>query len=515
MVTLIQNLFRGRSPLLLATVLAVTLAGAALAAYSFAYDQPHQGLGDSYWVSHGAENIISCLRAGIHSHCDLHDTGVRTGLVAEGVGPYPPPQYIVAIVVQQIFGASIQGTFQWFSRLNALAFLGLLVLSIRLGIRMNRAWAPPLFVVLALTSPLTYYTYLTFGEPLMTFLVAYMAYAALLRKHWALLAISAFAATLTKETVFPFTMAIALTCLWATPLSTRALTKRDWFAVGGGVIAGALFHVGFDWFRYGVLYNADYTNPNFVVHNFTIWWKYTVSVLFAPNGGLLPFWPTASLVLLLGLVFSVRAFRLDRRAVKIWLPGVLLVGIQIAQAVTLGRWWSPFGWIAWGPRLQLSLIPASLFLAIVVYADQIQSVVAWFAARNWRRDLLLLCGAVAAIPSTAGIFYPQAMDHMWNVIPAGTVCSAPGGPPNPNYYNCNVWHSWRQAWEERWILLDAFHGVWTTTGLFAVLAVVVGTAACIVVMMSATAPKPTPNALATEPDGTAPPAPLAATAVGQ
>lgn len=490
MLTLILKLFRGRSPVLLATILAATLAGASFTIYSFTLHQfpPAANAGDSYWVAHGSDTIVDCIEHGILNACDRHhgDPPQPGNPVAKGVGPYPPPQYIVGIVAQKVFGATpVEGTLNWFSRINALAFLALLVLAIRLGIRTGRAWAPPLLVLMVIASPVTYYTNSTLGESLTTLLVAAMAYAALLRKHWAILAITAFFATLTKETVFPFTGAIALTALWVTPLSSRRLMKRDWIAVVVAVACGALFHVAFDYFRYGVLYNADYTNSVFRVDNFTVWWKYTVSVLFAPNGGLLPFWPIASVIVILGGWFGVTALRRDRRDIRRWLPGIMLVAIQIVQAMILGRWWSPFGWIAWGPRLQLSLIPASVFIAVALYGDELQRVIAWFAARNWRRDLVLVGSALAAVPSSAAAFDGTPMGEMWNQIPAGTACSIPVSPPDPHYYACNIWHAWTQAFDQHWILADALRGMTRPTSALGAGAAIVAAAVCAAAILIA------------------------------
>lgn len=440
--------------------MAALLAGGAVGAYGFAYkrsDPPP--VGDSYWVSHGAHTIVECLRIGIHSHCDRHDPypGFFPQLFM-GVGPYPPPQYGVAIVAQQVFGASIMQSLHWMARANVVAFWGLLGLAILLGVRMRAGWGPPLLVLVILLSPLTQYAYQTAGEALTTLLVTGLAVAAAVRARWWVLLIAAFLATVTKDTVFPFTLAIGLTALWATGASERPLTRRDWLSVVGGVGAGVVFMAAFNYFRYGVLYNADYTRSSFQVHDFGMNVKYFFSILFSPNGGLLFFWTIAMLLLGAAGIFALRGLRREglRSGLRAWLPAIAMIGIVVANSLVLSRWWSPFGWTSWGPRLSLSLMPAAAFIVVSAYRDQFGAVIRWLMARRLGRDGVLLSAAFLAIPSAVVEFYPKIWGDLFQKV---GICTDEASSPAV-YQACTV----HRAWSENPVWLNAVNGITTPLG---------------------------------------------------
>src|SRR5262249_19753358 len=64
-------------------------------------------------------------------------------------------------------------------------------------------------------------------------------------------------------------------------------------------------------------------------------------------------------VLVLGLATLARRPRDIRR----WAPPVAVAAVTAAFTGLLASWWSTFGWIAWGPRLTLPLLPALVVAA--------------------------------------------------------------------------------------------------------------------------------------------------------
>ena len=72
----------------------------------------------------------------------------------------------------------------------------------------------PAFLVVVLTGPFLYYGNVTWGEMLVASLLVCFTASALLPIRPLLIAVAAFLAGLTKETAFPFLLAIGLLSLW-------------------------------------------------------------------------------------------------------------------------------------------------------------------------------------------------------------------------------------------------------------------------------------------------------------
>jgi hypothetical protein len=76
-----------------------------------------------------------------------------------------------------------------------------------------------------------------------------------------------------------------------------------------------------------------------------------------PAGGLVWFWPAAGLALLAIGAAGVSLARRGRR----FAAGPLAVAAAVLMfTVGLATWYSPYGWVAWGPRLALPVVPAAL-----------------------------------------------------------------------------------------------------------------------------------------------------------
>lgn len=417
--------------------------------------------GDTIALVHGAHTIVYCLSHGITTNCDRLPQFVpgsaatikAHGVVVGAVAQFPLFQYLPALLFIQL-GMKDINVYKALSVISLLAFIAMVALCGWTASRTGRRSAPALAVLIITTSPLIWYAWSTFGESLAAFLVMLLAVAALRRWPPTVLALCAFSATLTKETVFPIVVLLGAAGLWGTPIGLRPLRRAHWLGLGLGVFAGVVLSAAFNWFRYHQLTNYLYGESFLQVPGIGRRVGLSVAVWLAPNGGLALFWPlfaavTLGLLAILVLSLTRRPLSPDRI-----LPAGALVVCLLLTTGELGSWFAPFGWVAWGPRLMLPQLPATLLIALVVYAHEVEVV-----ARNALRTPLRT-GLVAAVVVVLAL--PQA-----NVLHADTIV---GGLFSPDkvcpvaadvqadpayYYHCLDYF----AWGRHWILPASFSAV--------------------------------------------------------
>lgn len=400
---------------------------------------------DTIDVLRGAAALRICFDEGVLAHCAdyLGRRGVPVG------EPYPLYQHVPAYVML-VLGASAGTVFRGLQLLNLAAFAGLAVLMGLVGRRTGRAWAAPLLVLVAIGGPLAWYAWSTFGEVLAVALITALAAAALLRAPPWLLLVLAWMAGTTKETAPPFTFAIAAIALAATPLARRPARRAHWIALVAGTLLALASNLALNVLRFGQVVNPVYTAPLTQVPGVGLKARFALSLWAAPNGGTAFFWPSVTLVIA-GLLFAVA--RRDRRA----LPAAGLLVLVALHTGLLASWWSPFGWVAWGPRLMLPLLPAFALLAVVIYPEVFEGAVRRIAAAPWARVALAAAFAVATLPQAGVMTDSAAITRLFTVDPTDPHCprgarisSDPGG-----YYSCVIDVAWRRPS----LLVDASGGI--------------------------------------------------------
>ena len=230
--------------------------------------------------------------------------------------------------------------------------------------------------------------------------------------------------------------------------SARRPARRGWLAPSAPAsccrwsrcgLGGAALSFGFNVFRYGAVRNVRYLQPQFRVHGFGRITRNVVELLIAPGGGLALYWPVIALLLIAVAMVGVRA--LHQRSVRVFGPIAALFVVVAAYTVVLALWWAPFGWIAWGPRLFLPLIPALAVVTIHVGGPPLARVVS--------RALLVpaVFGAIVAV-TLIGAF-PE-VSAPWSAVPAvatlrepDAVCPTFGSPGTDEYWRCFDHRAWR------------------------------------------------------------------------
>lgn len=433
----------------------VPALAASLLVIGFAVQSTPGLSGDTVALVHGAHTISHCLSQGIFTKCDRVgpwrgfdgvSTDVYHGIREGGVGPYPLFQYLPALVAEHL-GFGDVAVYRILELINLLAFCGLVVLAAWVVVQTGRRWAPALAVLLITTSPLLYYTAQTFGESLAAFLMVLFVVAALRRWPPVVLATCAAATCLTKETMFPITLLLGYAALVAMPVRKRALRRAHWYALVAGVLIGEAISTLFDVFRYGQLTNFTYGHSFEQVPGLARRLSLAVAVWIAPNGGLVVFWALAG-VLVVGLLAAVASTRgwVPR------LPGLALIGALLILTGTVGSWYSPFGWVAWGPRLMLPVLSAVTLTTLVLYADRIERLIARVA--SW--PVRAACGLGVILLALPEVNILHAPHVIGNFFTPDRTCPGPLTPLVPSYYYRCLNHF---AWGRHWLLLSSLHAL--------------------------------------------------------
>ncbi|WP_375769142.1 hypothetical protein NR798_46995 [Archangium gephyra] len=397
--------------------------------------------GDTEDLLRCADGVRACLSEGRWSGCTE-------------AGKWPLLQYGPALLVRAA-GGSLEDAGRALCYLSLTAFFGLLAMTWRTLAVRSRPVAVAAVLVLA-SGILFHYATRSFGEMVATFAAAALAAAWLRRGSPWLVALLAFANGLTKETAFPFIAVLGATCVvvhhvpgqpWRELL--RAERGRLVGAAAAVLLAGGL-SAAFNLFRFGSPVNTRYLQEASWAPPLGVQLENLVALWVAPNAGLLFYWPFLVL-LLAALPLAVARHRRGGTARPSWLPllGVAaLVGLLCAG---LSRWWAPFGWWAWGPRLVLPWLPAALLVLLYAYAPVAESLVRPLVATPVRVALLAGLLAVASVPHLISIYRSNELLNALFVDPGD--CPGPDVPGQA----AEAWRCLRaRAWTHPSPLLNAY-----------------------------------------------------------
>jgi hypothetical protein len=344
------------------------LIAAVLAAFVLVVDlwvaarHPYNSTDTTHLVV-GAQRAVDCLRHHVFVHCDgwADPRDVPTG-VATHVGPWPLLQYIPAVVLDAL-GVSQTATVQMLVITNALALWALFLMAYVTVRRFAPAWVPIVFVAL-LASPLLWYGTTSFGEEIGAAIVVGVVAAILMGARPVLVGTLVAFASMTKETNFIFVAALAVVCVVAQTESRREKTgsRRLLGAVIAGVLIGVLANTAFNVFRFGSVRNVAYLHSYERAPNAVVAVKSFAALWVAPNGGVTWFWPCSLAVIGLSGAGSIWTLRRSGRSWNAVVPAAV-AGVLIVNVAAVSTWYSPFGWVAWGPRLLLTILPATVLMA--------------------------------------------------------------------------------------------------------------------------------------------------------
>jgi hypothetical protein len=291
---------------------------------------------------------------------------------------------------------------RWLAVLSLIAFVALLARAI-LRLRVVSSRVAAFVAAVLLSGPLLWYARASFGEMLAALFTLGFAVQCREGNSDRLLFAEGLLAGISKETAFPFLVLLGASASFGTGerWTDRAFRSRRFKVLVLTASVSLIVNAAFNLLRFGTPLNRSYVDARYVVSSLERQASYFLGLWFSPNGGLLFFWP--SFVLL--LVLSAQQVARRWRAAADW-PTRLglaspLAGICIALlGLTLGfsRWAFPMGWICWGPRFFIPWIPAFAYVLAASYARPLDSILEEWSLRPWKGWCVGIALAIASIP---------------------------------------------------------------------------------------------------------------------
>jgi hypothetical protein len=334
----------------------------------------------------------------------------------------------------------------------------------RIGLR---AWIWG-FLIVVLSGPLLAYANTTWGEMLASGLLVFLVATTVLRAPPLIVAVAALGACLTKETSYPFVAAMGLLGLVLARRRTgKPIRRHVLFGAAGIAVAfgcAALFNV----LRFGSVGNTNYLRPEFRTPLGRIS-ELTVGLIVAPNGGILVFWASATVMMaaMVILPFVRRGAgseaRFDRKV------ALALAAIVLGLTFGLATWYSPFGWVAWGPRLSLPWVLPLVLLGLAAFGKPLGVLTGRLLAPAWRLLLIGVALVAVTLPQVGYMWRRETVDAFFALSLNDERCTAPGFG-SPDYYACL--HD--EMWTRRSIVNDALSGLGEPGGTFTAIVVAAG-----------------------------------------
>ncbi|MBK7859360.1 MAG: hypothetical protein IPJ65_12205 [Archangiaceae bacterium] len=312
---------------------------------------------DTQLLVGGAAQLDACLRSGARP--------------CNGVWHFPLLQYVEAVALYRL-GDTANDVLLWFTWFSGLALVGSMVGGAAfLFARGLRGAAAFLVVALFSSFAVTHFND-TYGETASAFVTLLFVIACWWRRSALLVLAAAFVATITKETAAPFLLLIGAVPLLLAEGTWPARLKADArvlaalvLGVGLGLGANAWLNV----LRFGAVTNTYLLEPVLTVHSNVQNAVFLAGLWVSPNGGMLVFAPLATLALIACAVLGFRAEKTWSRRLASLTPA----GLMFLLTVGFGRWWAPFGWWTWGPRLCLPWLAPLLLLALLIDGARLEA----------------------------------------------------------------------------------------------------------------------------------------------
>ena len=414
----------------------VAMAVFALLLWFDAAPVGHVHTGDTDNLVMGTRRALGCVREGIWSAC-----GLRPGTRFTEVFPYPALQYIPAAAFLS-FGLSDAAAVEALARLNTAAFAATIALCAWAFASSDRRGSRALAIAAMLGSSLVYHSTAGFGEALAAATVA-AAIVAAIKQRTLLVVVTVALAAIGKDTLLPFVVALGFLC---TRSEGKLLPPRRMVvALSAGAVLGATLVAAFNQFRFGQLMNVFYLDPRFRTPGIARKLVFFAGEWLSPSSGLVWYWPIATAVLVVCAGFAAASFVRQPRRLEGWAPGIAVALMAMGFTAGLAAWFSPYGWIAYGPRLAVPLIPGLVIAALHLAGSPLESAM--------RALLRPAAGLVIVSAMMVGAGWPQ-FASAWTFGPAitdlvagDTVCPSMMDTPIEKdaglYYKCTQHIMWR------------------------------------------------------------------------
>ena len=422
--------------------------------------------GDTPFVLDGTNAFVNCLSQHQFHACGFTGKLNYWGLMSP-IGDWPLHQHVPDLISVELGAQSHPTRTRVLELLNVAGVGASLLLARIVLVRVGQAFWFPAFALVVLSSPILWWARTTAGEVFASGLLVCLVAAAVLPAPAVLVAVAAFGASLTKETSYPF---VAALCFLGLVLARRRTGKPIRTHVICGAVGVALAFAATSFFnivRYGSVLNTNTLNPQ--LHTLGVWRKleYAAGVIVAPNGGILVFWPAATVLLLACL-----APLASRRRSDVWPSVVLLVSLA-GLAIGFASWWTPFGWFAYGPRLILPWLPPLVLIGLVAYGEALRPKLRRLLRPWWALIAVFAVVLAFTLPSIGEMWRPHEIDAFFAQAPKP--CTFPWLEGAAQWHTCQQ----RLMWSERPMGLYTARGVLTPSGFATTLVIALGLVGCL------------------------------------
>lgn len=435
--------------------------------------------GDTPFVLDGTNAFLTCIHNHDYSACGYTGQLNYWGLMTS-VGDWPLMQHVPDLISIGLGADGHAARTRVLELLSVTAVVGAVVLAwvvlTRIG---QRAWFW-LFMFVVLSSPLVWYARTTAGEALATGLLVAFVAATVLPAHPALVALAAVGATWTKETSYPFVIALGVLGLVLARRRTgiRIRPHLIWGSVG--IVAGVAAASAFNVVRYGTIISPNFSEPKLHTPGIGRKLEYAAGVLVSPSGGMFVFWPAASILVLVACLYAFRR-RDDIR------PALVVLVVILGLTIGFASWWTPFGWSAIGPRLALPWGLPLVLLTLVAYGGSLREPTAKALATPAVLGIVFVFVFVLAfsLPNIGTMWRPNATGAFFSQ--PDPPCDAPWRGGVEKWNRCQH----RQMWLDRPMPLYGLHGVRSPGGAVTTVLVALGLLGCLVLLREELVPRAT------------------------
>jgi hypothetical protein len=427
--------------------------------------------GDTPFVLDGSNAFLTCLSHHDYSACGYTGKLNYWGLMSP-IGDWPLLQHVPDVISIKLGANGHPARTRILELLNVAAIVGSVglawVVLSRIG---QRAWFWG-FLFIVMSSPLLWYTRTTAAEPLATGLLVGLVAATALQAPGPVIALAVVGACWTKETSYPFVIAIGVLGLLLAKRRTGRPIRGSLLWGTFGLALGFGLASFFNEVRFGKIINPNFSEPLLHTNGTARQLEYAAGLLVSPSGGMFVFWPAASLLILVGCLLP-----LVRRRSGLYGRPALVLGFVIAGLIFgFASWWTPFGWAGYGPRLFLPWgLPLGL-MVLIAYGEPLRRVVGRVLSPWWGMLLVFVVAFAFTLPHIGHTWRPHATDRFFSQ--PQPPCDAPWRVGEAKWNKCLH----QQMWLDRPLPLYALHGLRSPAGIWTAFVVGFGLLGCLVLL---------------------------------
>lgn len=279
------------------------------------------------------------------------------------------------------------------------------------------------FFIGTIFSPIIAYSVYSFSESFFI-LISIISFMLLIQKKYYLASLLSIFTIAYKDNSFLILVPLSIAILL---LNKEGV--KTYLIISIGWLTGLFLSIYFNILRFEVLENTAHIEGN-VVFNFIFNFNNFIGVWLSPSGGALGYFFILPLILIITYIAKVKKFNfLDR------LGSLLILSSVFLTTLNLAFWYSPFGWIAWGPRLILPSLILFIFVSFLFLSSkEIHVASKWGVIKNGSYLLVTYFSFLSAggFLINAGIWFKwrdqlvadrQICSEIpsWNVDPVGAL----------------------------------------------------------------------------------------------